>query len=119
MSFYQNNIKPYIGPVELFVIAGPTLIGFIAGFWRYEPADERFTIAFQSFLFFLGYLALLTFNHFLSYLNFFSYANYVYYADSLFCIAYLAAGFWQYFKARNQAHETLPFTQKLYQKINI
>lgn len=53
----QKNLWPQ---VVKFVIAGPTLIGFVVGLTRYAPGEQAFECGFQSLVFFLAYLASLT-----------------------------------------------------------
>ncbi len=43
-----------------FIIAGPTLIGFVVGLTRYAPGEQAFECGFQSLVFFLTYAAALT-----------------------------------------------------------
>lgn len=53
----QTSLWP---EVVKFVIAGPTLIGFIVGLVRYAPGEQAFECGFQSLLIFLSYAGALT-----------------------------------------------------------
>ncbi|MCS6971605.1 MAG: hypothetical protein NZL89_01135, partial [Leptospiraceae bacterium] len=44
--------------LERFLIAGPTLIGYVLGLLRYPPGSVGFEIGFQSLVFFVGFIVL-------------------------------------------------------------
>ncbi|AFM13560.1 hypothetical protein [Turneriella parva] len=74
-----------------FVIAGPTLIGFIVGLTRYAPGEQAFECGFQSLVFFVAYLASLTVAQGLDSLFFSSWPLVLGITRSLLAAAYLYA----------------------------
>ncbi|MDH5719496.1 MAG: hypothetical protein OEZ13_02630 [Spirochaetia bacterium] len=87
---------------ELFLISGPTLIGWVIGMVKYEYRDERFKISIQSFALFLIYIALLVLNQIIVFTNIANYKYYSLYADSFFCFLYLLLGLYFYIGARRK-----------------
>jgi hypothetical protein len=60
-ALYLRGQKALWPEFVKFVIAGPTLIGFIVGLNRYKPGEQAFECGFQSLVFFLAYVAALIF----------------------------------------------------------
>lgn len=56
--FLRNRVWPEL---EKFLIAGPTLLGFVPGILGYLPGSIRFEVAFQSLCIFVSYLGCLVF----------------------------------------------------------
>ncbi len=57
---FQRFEKSVWPGVVKFIIAGPTLLGFVVGLTRYAPGEQAFECGFQSLLFFLAYAVSLT-----------------------------------------------------------
>lgn len=85
---------------EKFLIAGPTLIGFVFGITRYQPGSVAFETGFQSLVFFLAYLAALTLVQLADSLFFNSWPMVLGISRSLLAALYLALTLRQYFEWR-------------------
>jgi hypothetical protein len=99
--------------VEKFVIAGPTLIGFLPGLLRYQPGSVHFETGFQSLLFFVGYLAALIVLQIFDSLFFSNWPMVLALARSLLAIAYLAVTLRQVIEWRAGSPKILPAVRRV------
>lgn len=97
VSAWQTKFWPAI---EKFLIAGPTLVGFIWGLYRFDPKEAGFEVAFQSFVYFVLYMAYLTVIQTLDSLFFDSTPFFVGFTRSLGAAIYIAITLAQYWKWR-------------------
>jgi len=109
VGFFRQNVWPGI---EKFLIAGPTLVGFILGIWRYAPGQEAFETGFQSLIIFLIYITVFTFFQVLDSLFFGSWPIVLGAGKSLLALAYLVVTFRQYFEWRSGAPHFYALTKK-------
>ena len=82
--------------VEKFLIAGPTLVGFLIGILKYPPRHAAFEVAFQSLVIFSGYVAALVAVQALDSLFFNSWPLFLGVSRSLLATGYLALTATQY-----------------------
>jgi hypothetical protein len=99
--------------VEKFVIAGPTLIGFLPGLLRYQPGSVHFETGFQSLVFFVGYLAALIVLQIFDSLFFSNWPMVLALARSLLAIAYLAVTLRQVIEWRAGSPKILPAVRRV------
>jgi hypothetical protein len=99
--------------VEKFVIAGPTLFGFLPGILRYQPGTAHFETGFQSLIIFLAYLAALTVLQLADSLFFSSWPMVLGLARSLLAIAYLAVTLRQVIQWRTGSPQILPVVSRI------
>lgn len=97
MRVWQTKFWP---PIEKFLIAGPTLVGFIWGLYRFDPKNAGFEVAFQSFVYFVLYVAYLTIIQTLDSLFFDSFPLFVGITRSLGAAIYIAITLAQYWSWR-------------------
>ena len=84
-----------------FIIAGPTLIGFVVGLTRYAPGEQAFECGFQSLVFFLTYVVSLTIAQTLDSLFFSSWPLVLGITRSLLAAGYLYVTLRQYLAWRS------------------
>lgn len=106
---FRQNVWPH---VEKFLIAGPTLIGFIIGILKYPPRHAAFEAGFQSLVIFSGYIAALVFVQTLDSLFFSSWPLFLGVSRSLLAIVYLALTFMQYLPWRSGNPRMFSFTER-------
>lgn len=112
---FRQNVWPH---VEKFLIAGPTLIGFIIGILKYPPRQAAFEAGFQSLVIFSGYIAALVFVQMLDSLFFSSWPLFLGVSRSLLAAGYLALTFTQYLPWRSGSPRMFSFTERARSKFN-
>lgn len=112
---FQQNIWPHI---EKFLIAGPTLIGFIIGILKYPPRHAAFEVAFQSLVIFSGYILALVFVQTLDSLFFSGWPMVLGISRSLLAAAYVALTLMQYLPWRSGNPRMFSFTERARAKFN-
>ncbi len=106
---FRQNVWPNL---EKFLIAGPTLIGFIIGILKYPPRHVAFEVGFQSLVIFSGYIATLVFVQMLDSLFFSSWPLFLGVSRSLLATGYLALTFMQYLPWRSGNPRMFSFTER-------
>jgi hypothetical protein len=109
VGFLRLKVWPAL---EKFLIAGPTLVGFILGIWRYAPGQEAFETGFQSLIIFLGYIAVFTFLQILDSVFFASWPIILGVGRSLLALAYLTLTLRQYYEWRTGTPHFYALTKK-------
>ncbi|GAB4433059.1 MAG: hypothetical protein OHK0011_16030 [Turneriella sp.] len=99
--------------VEKFVIAGPTLVGFLPGLVRYQPGTVHFETGFQSLIIFLAYLAALTVMQLADSLFFSSWPMVLGIARSLLATLYLSITLRQVLQWRHSSPQILPMVSRI------
>lgn len=106
---FRQNVWPHL---EKFLIAGPTLIGFIIGLLKYPPRHIAFEAGFQSLVIFTGYIAALVFVQALDSLFFSGWPMFLGIARSLLATSYLALTIMQYLPWRSGNPRFYAFTAR-------
>ena len=106
---FRQNIWPHI---ERFLIAGPTLVGFVVGILKYPPRHVAFEIGFQSLLIFTAYLAALVFVQTLDSLFFSGWPLVLGICRSLLAAGYLSLTLMQYLPWRSGNPRMFGFTHR-------
>lgn len=112
---FRENLWPHI---EKFLIAGPTLIGFIIGILKYSPRHAAFEVGFQSLVIFTGYIAALVFAQMLDSLFFSAWPLFLGVSRSLLAIGYLTLTFMQYLPWRSGNPRMFSFAERARAKFN-
>jgi|JI10StandDraft_1071094.scaffolds.fasta_scaffold35549_3 hypothetical protein len=112
-ALYLRAQKDLWPEVVKFVVAGPTLIGFIVGLTRYKPGEQAFECGFQSLLFFLAYAAALTLVQAVDTLFFTGWPLVLGIARSLLAAGYIYLALRQYLGWRNGSITFYAPVQKL------
>lgn len=99
--------------IEKFLIAGPTLIGFIIGLLRYPPKHAAFEVAFQSLVIFTGYLTALLFVQALDTLFLSSFPLFLGISRSILATGYIALTLMQYLSWRTGTPRSYAFTDRM------
>lgn len=110
---FQRFHKSVLPEVVKFVIAGPTLLGFVFGLTRYAPGEQAFECGFQSLVFFLTYVVALTVVQTIDTLFFSQWPLVLGLARSLLAVGYLYLTLRQYITWRAGRLEILRAVQKL------
>lgn len=103
--------------LERFVIAGPTLVGFVLGLVRYQPGTVHFETGFQSLVIFLAYLAALTVLQMADSLLFSSWPIVLGVARSLLAVVYLAVTIRQFVQWRTGTPQIFPAVQHIRERL--
>ncbi|MFZ5627850.1 MAG: hypothetical protein ACOY5B_01895 [Spirochaetota bacterium] len=103
--------------LEKFIIAGPTLLGFVLGLVRYQPATVHFETGFQSMVIFLAYLAGLTVLQAADSLLFSSWPVVLGVARSLLATVYLIFTLRQFMQWRTGHPHILPAVLRIREKL--
>lgn len=109
--------KRTLPEVEKFIIAGPTLVGFVFGLVRYQPGSVHFETGFQSLVIFLVYLAALTVLQAAESLFFSGWPIITGVARSLLALLYLALTLRQFMQWRSAAPQILPAVLRLRERL--
>jgi hypothetical protein len=99
--------------IEKFLIAGPTLVGFLLGVLRYPPGHKYFEVGFQSFLIFAAYLMLMTLFQALDTFFFSGWPLVLGIGRSVLAVTYLALTLKQYFEIRTRDAQLYAYTHKV------
>ena len=87
---YYKRLEKKIPAIELALISGPTLVGWLIGILKYPKEDVRFRLAFQGGLIFIAYVVSILVNLIVAYLEISSiYKEYSHYIHSILALAYL------------------------------
>jgi len=113
-----NGIRKFWPSLELFLITGPTLIGWVPGILKYEYYEERFKLGMQSMAVFLLYIAMLILNQIIVSMNIGEYKYYAFYIDSFFCLLYLITCFYLYKRAKIRNTYLHPFLFRVLDNLN-
>ncbi len=116
VSFFRDRIWPEL---EKFLIAGPALIGFIIGLWRYAPGTRHFETAFQSLVFFSGYMLGMILLQTLDSLFLSSRPMVLGIGRSLLALLYLGLTMKQYLESRSGEVRILGFTTKCRNRVGL
>jgi hypothetical protein len=112
---WAERVRPEI---EKFVIAGPTLIGYVLGLLRYPPGSVAFETAFQSLVIFVAYLAALVIAQAFDSLFFSSMPIILAVVRSLLAFFYLLVTIRQYIEWRKGEPRIFPLVERVRERLN-
>jgi hypothetical protein len=116
VGFFREKIWPEL---EKFLVAGPALIGFIIGLWRYAPGTRHFEAAFQSLIFFSCYILAIIFLQALDSMFLSSRPMVLGIGRSLLALLYLALTLKQYLELRSGEVRIFGFTAKCRNRLGL